>query len=121
MSTNPTPLKDVIKQEYVKCAKDPAYFMKKFCMIQHPIKGKIPFDLYNIGSDKPEYLKNFVKLIENNLLKKAKVRYKSLQLGDVVKTHASIAKLKKATGYKPSISVKVGIKKFTDWYLSYYK
>ncbi len=47
MSNNPTPLKDVIKQEYVKCAKDPAYFMKKFCMIQHPIKGKIPFSLYD--------------------------------------------------------------------------
>ncbi len=45
MSTNPTPLKDVIKQEYVKCADDPAYFMIKFCTIQHPIKGKIPFDL----------------------------------------------------------------------------
>ena len=44
MSTNNTPLKDVIKQEYVKCAKDPAYFMRKFCLIQHPIKGKIPFD-----------------------------------------------------------------------------
>ena len=40
-------LKDVIKQEYVKCAQDPAYFMKKYCMIQHPIKGKIPFDLYD--------------------------------------------------------------------------
>ena len=39
-------LKDVIKQQYVECAKDPAYFMKKYCMIQHPIKGKIPFDLY---------------------------------------------------------------------------
>jgi len=47
MSTNNTPLKDVIKQEYVKCAKDPAYFMRKFCLIQHPIKGKIPFDLYD--------------------------------------------------------------------------
>ncbi len=92
-----------------------------FKLIKRPSRKEIPFDLYNIGSDKPEYLKNFVKLIENNLLKKAKVRYKSLQLGDVVKTHASIAKLKKATGYKPSISVKVGIKKFTDWYLSYYK
>ena len=92
-----------------------------FKLIKRPSRKKIPFDLYNIGSDKPEYLKNFVKLIENNLLKKAKVRYKSLQLGDVVKTHASIAKLKKATGYKPSTSVKLGIKKFTDWYLSYYK
>ena len=40
-------LKDVIKKEYVKCAQDPAYFMKKYCMIQHPIRGKIPFELYD--------------------------------------------------------------------------
>ena len=40
-------LKDVIKKEYIKCAQDPAYFMKKYCMIQHPIRGKIPFELYN--------------------------------------------------------------------------
>jgi hypothetical protein len=39
-------IKEVIKQQYVKCATDPAYFMKKYCMIQHPIQGKIPFDLY---------------------------------------------------------------------------
>ena len=40
-------IKEVIKQEYVKCAQDPAYFMKKYCMIQHPIRGKIPFELYD--------------------------------------------------------------------------
>jgi hypothetical protein len=40
------PIKDVIKQEYIKCAKNPSYFMRKYCMIQHPIRGKIPFDLY---------------------------------------------------------------------------
>ena len=40
-------IKEVIKQEYVKCAQDPAYFMKKYCMIQHPDSGKIPFDLYD--------------------------------------------------------------------------
>jgi hypothetical protein len=39
-------IKEVIKQQYIQCATDPAYFMKKYCMIQHPIKGKIPFDLY---------------------------------------------------------------------------
>ena len=39
-------IKEVIKDQYIKCATDPVYFMKKFCMIQHPIKGKIPFDLY---------------------------------------------------------------------------
>jgi len=42
----PTPLKEVIKKEYVKCAKDPAYFMKKYCVVQHPIKGKVPFHLW---------------------------------------------------------------------------
>ena len=40
-------LKDVIKQEYIKSAKDPAYFLKKYCVIQHPIHGKVPFDLYD--------------------------------------------------------------------------
>tara|TARA_B100000902_G_scaffold82783_1_gene87364 strand:+ start:5797 stop:7365 length:1569 start_codon:yes stop_codon:yes gene_type:complete len=39
-------IKEVIKQEYIKCAQDPAYFMKKYCVIQHPMRGKIPFSLY---------------------------------------------------------------------------
>ena len=41
------PIKEVIKQEYVKCAQDASYFMRKYCMIQHPIRGKIPFELYD--------------------------------------------------------------------------
>ena len=40
-------LKEVIKKEYTKCAKDPVYFMKKYCVVQHPIKGKVPFHLYD--------------------------------------------------------------------------
>ena len=40
-------LKDIIKLEYQKCASDPIYFMKKYCMIQHPVRGKIPFHLFN--------------------------------------------------------------------------
>lgn len=39
-------LKDIIKLEYQKCAVDPIHFMKKYCMIQHPVRGKIPFHLY---------------------------------------------------------------------------
>jgi len=38
--------KEIIKIEYQKCASDPIYFMKKYCMIQHPVRGKIPFHLY---------------------------------------------------------------------------
>lgn len=39
-------LKDIIKLEYVKCSQDPIHFMKKYCMIQHPQRGKIPFLLF---------------------------------------------------------------------------
>lgn len=39
-------IKKIIAQEYVKCAKDPAYFMKKYCYIQHPTRGRILFNLY---------------------------------------------------------------------------
>ena len=41
-----TKIKEVIKQEYLKCAKDPVYFLKKYAVIQHPLKGKVPFALY---------------------------------------------------------------------------
>ena len=41
------PLRDIIKREYKKCAKDPTYFMRKYCVIQHPMKGKIYFQLYD--------------------------------------------------------------------------
>ena len=44
-------LKDIIREEYVKCAKSASYFMKKYCMIQHPTKGKIPFHLYPYQED----------------------------------------------------------------------
>jgi len=39
-------IKKIIAQEYLKCAKDPAYFMRKYCYIQHPKRGRILFNLY---------------------------------------------------------------------------
>ena len=39
-------LKKIIRQEYIKCASDPAHFMKKYCFIQHPQRGRIHFNLY---------------------------------------------------------------------------
>ena len=44
-------LKDIIKQEFLKCAGDPSYFMNKYCSIQHPTRGKIPFVLYEYQKD----------------------------------------------------------------------
>jgi hypothetical protein len=39
-------LRKIIQSEYIKCAADPVHFMKKYCMIQHPQRGRIPFHLY---------------------------------------------------------------------------
>ena len=39
-------LKNIIRQEYIKCAQDPAHFMKKYCHIQHPQRGRVIFNLF---------------------------------------------------------------------------
>jgi len=39
-------LKKKIREEYVRCAASPAYFMRKYCYIQHPKRGRIQFNLY---------------------------------------------------------------------------
>ena len=39
-------IKQIIRDEYLKCAQDPAHFMKKYCYIQHPTRGRIQFNLY---------------------------------------------------------------------------
>ena len=59
-------LKEVIKSEYKKCAKDPIYFLKKYCVVQHPIKGKVPFHLW---SYQEESLRTFEQHRFNVILK----------------------------------------------------
>jgi len=39
-------LRKIIQQEYIKCAQDPGHFMRKYCYIQHPQRGRITFNLY---------------------------------------------------------------------------
>ena len=39
-------IKQIIADEYQLCAKDPIHFMRKYCYIQHPTKGKILFNLF---------------------------------------------------------------------------
>lgn len=39
-------LKEIIRDEYKKCSRDPVHFMRKYCIIQHPTQGKMYFNLY---------------------------------------------------------------------------
>jgi hypothetical protein len=42
--------KEIIKNEYIQCVKDPAHFMRKYCNIQHPQRGRVLFNLYPFQS-----------------------------------------------------------------------
>jgi hypothetical protein len=44
-------IKEIIKQEYIKCATDPVHFFRKYCYITHPIKGRVLFHLYPFQED----------------------------------------------------------------------
>ncbi|MBI04993.1 MAG: protein CapI [Pelagibacteraceae bacterium] len=84
-------------------------------------KNKIPYTVFNIANGKPITLMNFLKIIEKKLNKKARIRKLILQKGDIYKTHASIAKIKKNSKYKPKIDIEEGIDRFIKWYKSYFK
>tara|TARA_A100001015_G_scaffold288432_1_gene359268 strand:+ start:311 stop:1279 length:969 start_codon:yes stop_codon:yes gene_type:complete len=90
-------------------------------LLNNPSNSQIPYDIFNIGSSKPYYLKKFLSLIEENLSKKAKIKFLKIQQGDVHKTHADINKLKEKIKYSPKTNIKTGIKLFIDWYKTYYK
>ena len=70
--------KEVIKKEYVKCAQDPAYFMKKYCVVQHPMKGKVPFHLFPYQE---ESLKTFEEHRFNGILKARQLGLSTLTAG----------------------------------------
>lgn len=76
--------------------------------------------IYNIGNGKKVSLIEYIKLIEKNLNKKAKKKFLPLQKGDVFKTHSSTKLIRKDYGYVSKTSVANGVKKFVNWYLSYY-
>lgn len=46
MNQSQANLKDIIKEQFKKCAKDEQYFLSKYSYIQHPIRGRVLFDLY---------------------------------------------------------------------------
>ena len=79
-----------------------------------------PFRILNIGNTKKVFLLNFLKQIEKELGKKAIRNYMILQKGDVKKTLSNTNLLKKITGYSPKTDYKLGIKKFLNWYRSFY-
>ena len=59
-------------------------------------------------------------MLEECLGRKAQKNMLPLQPGDVADTLADVKELIRDVGYRPSISVEEGVKRFVDWYFSYY-
>lgn len=74
-------LKAIIKEEYKKCALDVKYFLKKYAVIQHPKRGKIPFILYPFQEDVTD---NFISHRYNIILKSRQLGISTLVAGYIM-------------------------------------
>ena len=78
-----------------------------------------PWRLYNIGNNSPVNLMDYIEAIESALEINAEKELLPLQPGDVPDTYADVEDLVREFDYKPSMSVKLGVKSFIDWYKEY--
>ena len=78
------------------------------------------YKLYNIGNSRPEDLLHFIELLEQYTGEKAIKEFFPMQPGDVYETYADITEIHQDIGFKPSTDIKVGLKKFVEWYKEYY-
>jgi UDP-glucuronate 4-epimerase len=85
----------------------------------NPSQSRAPWDIYNIGSDNPIKLLDFIKIIEKELDKKAIINNKDMQKGDVLETHADMSKFNQKFNNIKKTDLKDGIKKFVEWYKDY--
>lgn len=85
-----------------------------------PGTSEAPWRVYNIGSNRPVDLMNFIRAIENELGKAANIHFLPLQAGDVADTYADVDELIDQVGCKPTTTVEQGIKVFVAWYCKHF-
>jgi UDP-glucuronate 4-epimerase len=81
----------------------------------------VKHNIYNIGSENPMPLMDYITVLEKTLGKSAKKIFIQAQLGDVTRTSSNSSKLYNWINYKPKTEIKAGIKNFVNWFKDYYK
>jgi UDP-glucuronate 4-epimerase len=79
------------------------------------------YAVYNIGNHQPVNLLDYVAALERAFGKKAKLRMKPMQPGDVKATYADTARLRAAVGFAPSTPLDTGLARFAEWFRRYYR
>lgn len=90
-----------------------------------------PYAVYNIGNQNPENLLDFVQILSEELVRagvlpedydfEAHKELVPMQPGDVPVTYADTSALERDFDYKPSTSLREGLRKFAEWYAEFYK
>ena len=90
-----------------------------------------PYAVYNIGNNSPENLLTFVDILQQELIRarvlpvdydfEAHKRLVPMQPGDVPVTYADTSALERDYGYKPSTSLRDGLRAFAEWYREFYR
>lgn len=89
-----------------------------------------PYAVYNIGNNNPENLLEFVDILQQELIRagvlpedydfEAHKELVPMQQGDVPVTYADTSALERDFGFKPSTSLRDGLRKFAEWYKEFY-
>lgn len=89
-----------------------------------------PYAIYNIGNNHPENLLDFVTILQEELIRagllpedydfEAHKKLVPMQPGDVPVTYADTTALERDFGFKPSTSLREGLRKFAEWYKEFY-
>lgn len=90
-----------------------------------------PYKIYNIGNSNPENLLDFVKILQEELICagvlpenydfEAHKQLVPMQAGDVPVTYADTTVLERDFGFKPHTPLREGLRKFAEWYKSFYQ
>ena len=89
-----------------------------------------PYRVYNIGNNSPENLLDFVDILQQELIRaevlpadydfEVHKQLVPMQAGDVPVTYADTSALERDFGFKPSTSLRDGLRKFAEWYKEFY-
>ena len=89
-----------------------------------------PYKVYNIGNNSPENLLDFVTILQEELVRagvlpedydfESHKQLVPMQPGDVPVTYADTTPLEQDFGFKPSTSLREGLRRFAEWYKAYY-
>ena len=87
----------------------------------NPASSCAPYRVYNIGNSSPVRLLDFIEALEKACGREAVKEYLPMQPGDVYQTNADVTRLERDMGYKPSMPLEEGVRRFVEWYKEYYR